>query len=77
MYDNVCFLIFSPWGFLMKIIMTLYVVAFSYFFHRVSGVFSHAFIIYIFRFFPLGFSKIIFILHEIQALKGECYNTYM
>jgi hypothetical protein len=35
--------------------MTLYVVAFFYFFHRVSGVFTQVFVIYIFRFFPLGF----------------------
>jgi hypothetical protein len=57
----------------MGTIMTLYDVAFSYFLHRVSGVFAQAFIIS--SVFSLGFLKIIFILHDIQVLKGECYNT--
>jgi hypothetical protein len=52
--------------------MALYVVALSYFSHRVSGVFAQIFVIYIFRFFPLGFLKIIFILRKVQVLKGEC-----
>jgi hypothetical protein len=51
----------------METITALYDIAFSYFYHRVSGVF----IIYIFRFFPLCFLKIIFILCEVQALKGD------
>jgi hypothetical protein len=55
--------------------MTLYVIAFSYFFHRISRVFAQAFVIYIFRFFALDFLKIIFILCDIQTLKRECYNT--
>jgi hypothetical protein len=55
----------------MGTIMTLYVVAFSYFSHRDSRVFAQVFVIYIFRFFPLGFSKIIFILRKVQALKGS------
>jgi hypothetical protein len=53
--------------------MTLYVVVLFYFSHRVLGVFAQAFVIYIFNFFSLDFSKII--LSEVQALKGECYNT--
>jgi hypothetical protein len=52
--------------------MILYDVALSYFSHRVSGVFAQIFVIYIFKFFPLGFLKIIFILHKVQALKREC-----
>jgi hypothetical protein len=55
--------------------MTLYVVAFSYLFHRVLGVFAQSFVIYIFRFFSPGFSKIVFIIRDVQVLKGECYNT--
>jgi hypothetical protein len=39
----------------MRTITTLHVVAFSYFFHRVLGVFSHAFVMYIFIFFSIGF----------------------
>jgi hypothetical protein len=50
--------------------MTFHDVAFSCFSHRVSGVFVHAFVIYIFKFFPLNFLKIIFILRNIQVLKG-------
>jgi hypothetical protein len=38
----------------MGIITTLYVVAFSSFSHKVSGVFVHVFVIYIFRFFFTG-----------------------
>jgi hypothetical protein len=51
----------------MGTITTLYDVAFSYFFHRVSGVVAQACIIYIFRFFPLGFLKIIFVLRDVQV----------
>jgi hypothetical protein len=51
--------------------MKLYVVAFSYFFHRVLGVFAQAFIIYIFRFFLLSFLKITFIVCKVQSLKGD------
>jgi hypothetical protein len=61
----------------MGTITTFYVAAFSYFFHRVSRVFAQAFAIYIFRFFPLGFSKIVFILCDVQVLKGECYKIYV
>jgi hypothetical protein len=61
----------------MGTIMTLYVVAFSYFSHRVSGVFAQAFVIYILRFFPLDFLKIVFILYDVQVLKGECCETYI
>jgi hypothetical protein len=75
MQDNVCFLIFPPQGFFMGTIMTVYDVAFYCFFHMVLEVFAQVFIIYIFRFFSIGFSKIVFILREIQALKGKCYNT--
>jgi hypothetical protein len=64
---------FLQW-FFMGIIMTLYVVAFFCFSHRVSGVFTQAFVIYIFRFFLLGFSKIVFILCDVQMLNGEGYN---
>jgi hypothetical protein len=49
--------------------MTLYVVSFSYFSHRVLLVFAQAFVIYIFRFFLLGFLKIVFILRDVQVLK--------
>jgi hypothetical protein len=49
----------------MGIIMTLYVIAFSCFSHMVSGVFAQAFVIYIFRFFSLGFSNIVFILCDV------------
>jgi hypothetical protein len=52
------FLNFSPLGFFMGTIMTFYIVAFSYFFHRVSRVFAQIFVIYIFRFFPLIFLNI-------------------
>jgi hypothetical protein len=55
--------------------MTFYVITFSCFPHRVLGVFAHVFVIYIFRFFPMSFSKIVFILYDVQVLKGECYNT--
>jgi hypothetical protein len=41
----------------MGTIMTFHAIAFSYFSHRVSGVFAHAFVIYIFRFFPQIFFK--------------------
>jgi hypothetical protein len=61
----------------MGTITAFYDVAFSYFSHRASRVFTQAFIIYIFRFFPLGFLKIVFILRDVQVLKGECYNTYV
>jgi hypothetical protein len=44
MQDNVYFFIFFPQGFFMGTIMTLYAIAFSYFSHRVSGVFAQAFI---------------------------------
>jgi hypothetical protein len=39
--------------------------------------FTQTFIIYIFRFFLLNFLKIVFILHDIQVLKEQCYNTYV
>jgi hypothetical protein len=55
--------------------MIFYDIAFSCFSHRVSGVFAQAFIIYIFRFFPLDFLKIVFIMYDVQMLNGECYNT--
>jgi hypothetical protein len=58
----------------MRTIMILYAVAFSYFFHRVLRVFAQAFVIYIFRFFSLGFSKIVFILCDIQVLKRVLQN---
>jgi hypothetical protein len=61
----------------MGTIMILYAVAFSYFSHRVSGVFAQALVIYIFIFFPLDFLKIVFILGDVQVLKRECYNTNM
>jgi hypothetical protein len=61
----------------MRIIMILYVVSFSCFSHRVSGVFTQTFVIYIFRFFSLGFSKIIFILCDVQVIKKECYKTHI
>jgi hypothetical protein len=56
--------------------MIFYIVAFSYFFHRVSRVFAQIFVIYIFRFFPLIFLNIAFILCDVQVLKNECYKTY-
>jgi hypothetical protein len=40
----------------MGIIMTLYVVVFSSFSYRISGVFAQTFVIYIFR-FPTGVFK--------------------
>jgi hypothetical protein len=48
----------------MGTIMILYDVAFS-FFHRILEIFAQAFVIYIFRFFPLNFLKILFILHDV------------
>jgi hypothetical protein len=39
----------------METIMTFYVLHFSYFFHRVSEIFAHAYYIQIFRFFSTGF----------------------
>jgi hypothetical protein len=59
----------------MGTIMTLYVVAFSYFSYMVSGVFAQVFVIYIFRFFSTVFSKIVFIPRDVQVLNGQCYNT--
>jgi hypothetical protein len=59
----------------MKTITTLYTVAFFDFSHKFLGAFAHIFIIYIFRFFLLDFLKIVFILREVQALKGKCYST--
>jgi hypothetical protein len=59
----------------METIMTFYVLHFSYFFHRVSEIFAHAYYIQIFRFFSTGFLKMVFILCDIQVLKGKCYNT--
>jgi hypothetical protein len=59
----------------MKTFMTFYDVTFSCFSHRVLGVFTKSFVIYIFRFFPLNFSKIVFILYDVQIFKEECYNT--
>jgi hypothetical protein len=61
----------------MGIIMIVYAVAFFCFFHRFSGVFAQVFIIYIFSFSPLRFLKIIFILSDVQVLKGECYKTHI
>jgi hypothetical protein len=55
----------------MGTIMTFHVVAFSYFSHMGSGVFAHTFFIYIFRFISLGFSNIVFILCDVQVLKGS------
>jgi hypothetical protein len=49
----------------MGTITTVYVVAFSYFSHRVLGVFAQTFVIYIFRFVSLNFSKIVFILCDV------------
>jgi hypothetical protein len=58
-------------------ITILYAVTFSYFPHRVSGVFAHTFVIYIFRFFSLGFLKIVFILRNVQVLKrGVLQHEY-
>jgi hypothetical protein len=61
----------------MGTITTFYAIAFSYFPHRVLGVFAQAFVIYIFGFFILDFSKIVFILCGVQVFKGECYKTYV
>jgi hypothetical protein len=55
--------------------MILYIIAFSCFFHKVLEVFVQAFSIQIFRFFPLHFLKIIFIICVVQVIKGKCYNT--
>jgi hypothetical protein len=60
----------------MGTIMTLFVIAFSCFPHWISGVFAQAYIIYIFRFFPLVFLKIVFILCDVQILKGSVKKTY-
>jgi hypothetical protein len=60
----------------MEIIMIFYVIVFSYFPHRVLGVLAQTFNIQIFRFFSTEFFlKIVFILYDIQVLKGECCNT--
>jgi hypothetical protein len=59
----------------MGIITTIYVVAFSCFSHRVLRVF-HKHLLHL-QIFSVGFSKIVFILYEVQALKGECYKTYV
>jgi hypothetical protein len=52
------FLNFAIQGFFMETIMTFYVITLSC---RVSGVFTHAYYIQIFRFFLLDFLNIIFI----------------
>jgi hypothetical protein len=49
-------MIFFPYGFFMGTIMTLYVAAFFYFSHMVSGVFAQAFI-YKSSNFPTEFFK--------------------
>jgi hypothetical protein len=67
------FLNFSPQGFFMGTIMTLLCCGFLLFPHSVSRVFAQAFIISS-DFVPLDFSMIIFIVHDVQVLKGECYN---
>jgi hypothetical protein len=58
----------------MGIIMTFLCCGFLQFFPQGFRGFCTS-IYYIFKFYPLGFSKIIFILCNIQVLKGECYNT--
>jgi hypothetical protein len=54
----------------MGTITTLHVIAFFYFSHRVSRVFTQAFIICVFRFFLLIFSKIVFIMRYSSAEGG-------
>jgi hypothetical protein len=51
----------------MGIIMTFYVIALFCFSHRVSGVFAHSFVIYIFRFFTEFFKDSI---HSIRCSSG-------
>jgi hypothetical protein len=61
----------------MGTITTLYVVAFSYFSTGFQE-FLHKHLLYTSsNFFTLGFSKIVFILCDVQVLKGECYKTYV
>jgi hypothetical protein len=55
----------------MGTITALYIVAFSCFPHRVSGVFAQTFVIYIFKFLPMGFSKIEFILCDVMCSRGS------
>jgi hypothetical protein len=71
------FLDFSPHGVFMGIITTFHVVVFSLFSHMILGVFAQSFVIYIFKFFIRFFSKIIFILNNVEVLKKEYYKTYV
>jgi hypothetical protein len=53
----------------MRIIMTFYVIPFSYFSHLVSKVFTQTFIIYVFRFFFTEFCKDS--IYSIQCLSAQ------
>jgi hypothetical protein len=55
--------------------MTLYVISFSYFSHRVLLVFAQAFVIYIFRFFSTGFFEDSIHSTRCSSAQEECYNT--
>jgi hypothetical protein len=68
--DNVCSLIFFPHEFFYRNNYDILCCSFLLFSPHGLGVFAQAFVIYIFRFFPLGFSKIKFIICDVQVLKG-------